>query len=186
MREVIAALDACSLLTVNERQFILNPLTEQVPFTSSELLKDACEELSKLIPLETTKLVTEEDKGAILVAGVSLMTGLPFGMARWYPNQLTSQAKEPFVMEYVSTNLYLNGVEKGDKVTIVDDMISTGGTLVALIKSIRKTGAQIQGVICVAEKLGYGGREKVFKETGIEVQTLVTVDVSGKRSKVLL
>ena len=131
------------------------------------------------------KIVGEEDKGAILVAGVSLTTGLPFGMARWYPAGLEGQISVDFEMEYTSGKLFLNGVEAGDKVVIVDDMISTGGTMLALIEAVKLAGAEIVDIVCVVEKVDYGGVQRIVNQTGIQIKTLVKVSVSGERSKVL-
>lgn len=90
-----------------------------------------------------------------------------------------------FDCEYTSGSLFLNGVDSGDKVYIVDDLISTGGTLIGLVEAIRRAGAQVLGIVCVAEKLNYGGAERVRQATGIEVKSLVGVDVSGDRSAVV-
>lgn len=185
MQVIIEALDKKDIVPVNGYGFVINPLTEQIPCTTSNLLKETCKEIAKKIPKTTTKIVTEEDKGAILVAGVSLLTGLPFGMARWYPNGLANQIQQKFDMEYVKGDLYLNGVKKGDNVTIIDDMVSTGGTMIALIKAIEKTGANIVKIICVGEKMNYNGVKKIKQETGYDITTLIKIDVSGKKSKVV-
>jgi adenine/guanine phosphoribosyltransferase-like PRPP-binding protein len=88
-------------------------------------------------------------------------------------------------MEYTQGTLYLNGVERGDQVLIVDDLISTGGTLVALIRAVRQAGAHIRDVVCVAEKIEYGGGARVQAETGLAVKTLVKISVAGERSRVV-
>jgi adenine phosphoribosyltransferase len=187
MKKVIEALDNQQIILINGYGFVVNSLTEQTPATPAGLLKEVCEELASRIDLEkTNKIVTEEDKGSILVAGISLITGLSFGMARWQPNGLAEQIKQSFKMEYTKGDLYLNGIESGDKVTIIDDLISTGGTIIALIKMIKKIGAEVVDIICVAEKINYGGRAKIKKETGYDIKTLLKIDVSKKYSKVIL
>lgn len=186
IKQIINALDNKLLIPVGNYNFLINSLTEQIPATSTSLLRAACSELSKRVNLKkTNKLATEEDKGAILVAGVSLLTGLPFGMARWQPNGLENQTAESFKMEYATGELYLNGILPSDRITIVDDFVSTGGTLIALIKTIQRIGAKITGIVCVAEKINYGGIERIKKETGHDVITLLKIDVSGKFSKVI-
>jgi adenine phosphoribosyltransferase len=132
-----------------------------------------------------TKIAGEEDKGAILVASTALETGLPFGMARWYPSGLEGQVGVDFKMEYASGQLFLNGIEQGDQVIIVDDMISTGGTMLALIEAVLKTDATIVDIICVAEKIEYRGVDRIRDETGYQAKTLLQVSVSGERSKVI-
>jgi adenine phosphoribosyltransferase len=64
-------------------------------------------------------------------------------------------------------------------------MISTGGTLIALINAVKKIGATIVDVIVVAEKVEYNGVHRVFKNTGIYVKTLIKVSVKNNTSKVI-
>ena len=131
------------------------------------------------------KIAGEEDKGAILVASTSLATGLPFAMARWYPTGLAGEVTVDFEMEYASGKLFLNGIESHDRVIIVDDMISTGGTMLAMIHAVQLAEAEIVDIVCVAEKIEYGGVKRILNETGYAVKTLVKVSVSGERSKVI-
>jgi adenine/guanine phosphoribosyltransferase-like PRPP-binding protein len=180
------AFDNQPLVAVGKYQFILNPLTEQMPATRAELLREAAARVLRAANLDgVTKIVGEEDRGAIIVAAVSLQSNLPLALARWNPSGVPGQIAVDFSMEYTQGTLYLNGVERGDQVLIVDDLISTGGTLVALIRAIRQASATVRDIVCVAEKIEYGGAARVLADTGIAVKTLVRVSVAGERSKVV-
>ena len=183
---VIDALDDQPLVAVGKYKFMINPLTEQIPATTAELLRAAADWIVEAGDFAAaTKIVGEEDKGAILVAATALATGLPFGMARWYPAGLEGQVSVHFEMEYTSGELFLNGVDPGDRVIIVDDMISTGGTLLALIEAVRLAGAEIVDIVCVGEKLDYGGVLLVQDQTRLAVKTLVKLSMAGERSRVV-
>jgi phosphoribosylanthranilate isomerase len=174
------------LVDINGKKFLINSLTEQVPATPAELLRVAAQRVCEAMQIRPgMKLVGEEDKGGVLLAAVSLLSGLPFGIARWYPSGLAGQVKVGFDCEYTSGELFLNGVDPGDRVIIVDDLISTGGTLIGLIEAIRSAGATVEQIICVAEKVEYAGVERVRKATGLEVKTLVRVQVTGDTSSVV-
>lgn len=174
------------LVPIDGHNFIINPFTEQIPATSAELLREAARRVLAIGNFEeASKIVGEEDKGGILVAATSLLSGLPFGMARWYPSGLEGQIEMPFKCEYTGGKLYLNGVDRDDCVIIVDDIISTGGTMVALIQAIQKTGARVVDIVCVAEKVEYGGVARVKEETGHTVKSILRVSVAGERSVVL-
>jgi len=180
------AFDNQPLVQFEEYKFLINPLTEQIPATSAELLQAAAEWIVEAGDFSmANKIAGEEDKGAILVAATALETGLPFGMARWYPSGLEGQVGVEFKMEYASGQLFLNGIEEDDRVIIVDDMISTGGTMVALIEAVEMVGASIVDIVCVAGKVDYKGVERVEKETGYQVKTLLDVSVASARSKVI-
>ena len=77
-----------------------------------------------------------------------------------------------------------NGVEETDRVVIVEDVISTGGTMISLINAIRQTGCRIEDVICVAEKTEYRGVERIRDETGVAVKCLLQLDLSGEHAVV--
>ena len=66
------------------------------------------------------------------------------------------------------------GLKKNDKVIVIEDMISSGGTLISLIKAI-KNKCKIIGVASVFER--GNGREKIEKETGIKVKTLFRIEI---------
>jgi len=183
---VLAAFDNKPITPYGNYNFVVNPLTEQIPATTAELLRAATAWLVEVGDFHmATKIAGEEDKGAILVASTSLETGLPFGMARWYPSGLEGQVGIDFEMEYASGQLFLNGVETGDQVIIVDDMISSGGTMLAMIEAVLQAGASIVDIVCVAAKVDYQGLERVQNETGYPVKTLVQISVAGDRSKVI-
>lgn len=87
--------------------------------------------------------------------------------------------------EYFEGKLYLNGVEPGDKVAIIDDTLSTDGAAVSLVESIRKNGAEVVDVICVVEKVQNNGSEYVFNKTGVEVKTIMKIMLSEQGVSVL-
>ena len=79
---------------------------------------------------------------------------------------------------YGKGKLYINYVKKGDRVLIVDAVVSTGGTLVAVLGGLKKAGAIVKDVVCVVER---GNGRKVVKDaTGFDVKTLVKIDVKDK------
>jgi adenine/guanine phosphoribosyltransferase-like PRPP-binding protein len=181
------AFDDKVLVPIKGRQFIINPLTEQIPATTAELLREAARRVLEVGHFAgASKIAGEEDKGGILVAATSLLSGLPFGLARWYPSGLEGQIEMPFDAEYTGGRLFLNGIDQGDRVVIVDDVISTGGTMIAMIKTVERAKAEILDIVCVAEKVEYGGPARVKQETGYTVKSILQVSVAGERSKVLL
>jgi adenine phosphoribosyltransferase len=134
------------------------------------------------------KILTEEDKGAILAGVVTLLAKKSLAVARWYPYKLPNAAavKVQMSSEYREGDLYLNGIVASDRVTIIEDTISSGGTIIALVNAVRQAGAEVIEVLAVIEKIGYGGAERVKTATGITVKTGVgiSVDDNGRISVV--
>src|SRR5579859_3604412 len=161
----------------------INELTDQRPALRAEVLAEA---VNRLIRLGTfsgaTKLLAEEDKGAILAGPVCLATRLPLAVARWYPYELPAGERDPVTVaevssEYFSGRLYLNGIEPGDRVVIIDDTVSTGGTLVALVEAVRRAGAEVTEALVVTEKPANGGARAVHTRCGVTVRPVLRIGI---------
>ena len=65
---------------------------------------------------------------------------------------------------------------------IVDDVISTGGTIAAIVKALQGMGVHIVDIIVVVEK---GDRKAALeRELGVTIKTLVKVEVRQGRIRV--
>ncbi len=76
---------------------------------------------------------------------------------------------------YSEQNLYINQLNKGEKILLIDDVVSTGGTYIAVIKALKKIGVEIKDAIAVIEK---GKGKKIVKDkTGCSLTTIIKMDV---------
>ncbi|RLF31459.1 MAG: adenine phosphoribosyltransferase, partial [Thermoplasmata archaeon] len=78
---------------------------------------------------------------------------------------------------YSEKKIYINGLEKGMKVVIVDDVISTGGTLVAVVDALKEMGIEIRGIYIAINK---GDLKKIEERTGMKIDTLVNIEVNDE------
>jgi orotate phosphoribosyltransferase len=53
-------------------------------------------------------------------------------------------------------------VKKGDRVAVIDDVLTTGGSVVQAIEEIEKLGATVARVVCIVDRL-QGAREALAK-----------------------
>ncbi|AZE84734.1 Adenine phosphoribosyltransferase [Pseudomonas orientalis] len=165
-----------NLTTVNE-------FTDQIPALRPAVLMEVAHEIIKVANLDVSKIVTEEDKGAALATTVSLLTGVPLAIARWYSYSLGGINEQVVAIdsEYFRGQLYLNGVEAGDRVIIIDDTLSSGGAVIALVDAVRGAGAEVVDIVCAVEKVGNSGAENVKGKTGLFVKTIMKVAVGEDR-----
>ena len=154
----------------------VNELTDQLPALRPQVLRQVTQAIRGVGDFNCDKILVEEEKGAIIGAAISLETGLPLAMARPYTYQVPG-IRVNYDSEYCKGSLFVNGIVPGDRVTIVDDTISTGGVLVALIRAVREAGAIVHDVIAVIEKVDNGGVARVQKATGIEVKTILKIQI---------
>lgn len=165
----------------------VNEFTDQLPALRPKVLWEAALAVVKAGRFGADKILTEEDKGAPLATLVSVMTNTPLAMARWYPYSLGihNEIKVDLKSEYFEGRLYLNGIAKGDRVVIVDDTISTGGALIALIHAVEAAGGEVTEVICAVEKTENKGVERVLRETGIQVKSILQILVREDGGEIL-
>jgi len=55
--------------------------------------------------------------------------------------------------------MYINDVEEGDRVLVLDDVLSTGGTMKAILDALTdEVGAEVVDVVAVIKKAGENER----------------------------
>jgi adenine phosphoribosyltransferase len=163
----------------------VNELCDQVPALRPRVLWEAALEVARRCPTDVTKLLGEEDKGAPLLTAVSLITGIPMCMARWYKYELGGEQSIEIQSEYFDGHLFVNGVERGDRIAIIEDTISTGGTLIGLIGAVQKAGATVASAIALVEKTENCGVRRVHDATGITVTTVMKIEVRKDGVKIV-
>jgi orotate phosphoribosyltransferase len=69
--------------------------------------------------------------------------------------------------------LWIEGnVQKGDRVVIIEDVITSGGSTIKAIDRARKCGLKVQGVVVLIDRQE-GGKEAIRKKR-VPVETLLT------------
>ncbi len=160
----------------------VNELTDQIPAVRPEVLAAAVRLLVMMRPIdhEINKVLSEEDKGAILAGLVSVQTSLPLAMARHNVTyEIPGSLIVPLSMEYMDGQLTVNGLVEGDRLLLIDDTLASGGTMVALIEAARGAGCSIEDVRVVVEKLGYGGRKRLA-DIGVHVRAGIGIMIDDE------
>ena len=108
-------------------------------------------------------VVAVEARGYILGAPLALKLGAGFVPIRKLGKLPFHTHKVEYLLEYGSDTIEMHqdGLEDGHRVLIVDDILATGGTLEATIKLVEGTGAEIVGMVVLAELAGLGGRDRL-------------------------
>jgi len=165
-------------------QFMIVPLSEHCPCTPAALLRETAFKIGQCVPrAQIDKLVAEFDRSAAILGAVSLYTNVPIAGAKWFPGP--DAHGTAFSMEYHEGNLYPYGIQRGDTVYIVDDTVSSGGTLIGLIRLLRSNDVYIEGAVCAVQKQEYRGIDRIQAATGITVDRLLDVSIAGDRTRVI-
>lgn len=125
------------------------------------------------------KIVTMEAMGIPLATTLSLNMNIPFTIIRKRKYDFPDEVSVEQATDYSNSKLYINGLKKGDKIVIVDDVLSTGGTLRAVLTALKKMGVVIKGVFIAVNK-GNVAKE-IMDESNVSITTLVNIDVIDGR-----
>ncbi|APW97948.1 orotate phosphoribosyltransferase [Halobiforma lacisalsi AJ5] len=99
--------------------------------------------------------------GAVpLAAATSVAADVPYVIAR-------KQRKE-----YGTGNLIEGRLEEGEEVVVLEDIVTTGTSLVEAIEALREAGATVDRALVVVDR-EEGGRENV-EDADVEMESLVT------------
>ncbi len=158
--------------------YFIHPITDGVPEVKPDLIREVVSHIIRVACLDVDKIVTVEAMGIPIGIALSMMTDIPLVIIRKKKYGLPGEIEISQVTGYSKSQLFLNGIKKGDRVIVVDDVISTGGTLRATLKSLKAAGAEVLDIVTVIER---GEGVKRLRAEGYDVKTMVQVEVDEKR-----
>ena len=137
-----------------------NYYVDKYVFETNPMCLDAIgERIARLIPAGSQKLAGIEIGSIPLAAIASVKSGMPFIIVR--------KEKKGY-----GTNKLIEGIyQKGEKVLVVEDVITTAKGALGAVHALRDAGLAVDNIVCVVDR-EEGGRENLEKE-GIRVTSLV-------------
>ncbi|MCH5346904.1 MAG: orotate phosphoribosyltransferase [Muribaculaceae bacterium] len=127
-------------------------------------------EIRTLIKVELTRLVAENFPEADAIAGVATGAiaqgalvadelGLPYAYVRSTPK------------DHGLENLIEGNLKPGQKVVVVEDLISTGSSSLKAVEAIKNAGCTVVGMIAIFT-YGFPVAEEAFEKAGVQLYTL--------------
>ncbi|HXX55257.1 MAG TPA: hypoxanthine/guanine phosphoribosyltransferase [Methanoregula sp.] len=170
---LVKTLESCPMVKRGEYNYFIHPITDGVPVVEPALLRDVCSAMLKVLELNgVDKIVVVEAMGIHIGTVLSCMTDIPMTVMRKREYKLPCEIPVHQTTGYSKGELYLNGVYKGDRVVIIDDVVSTGGTMKALLKALDIAGAEVVDV-CIAIQRGE-------PDIGRPYKSLVKIEVTDR------
>jgi adenine phosphoribosyltransferase len=104
------------------------------------------------------------------------MTDIPLVVIR--KREYGLEGETPLFQEtgYSENQMFINDVDEGDNVLVLDDVLSTGGTLSAICAALEDIGATIVDLVAVIKKVD---GENELDESAYSAKTLINVTVEG-------
>ena len=159
--------------------YFIHPITDGVPRLEPDVLKAVIELSVPLIDWQSVDLILGiEAMGLPLMAPLSMRTGIPMVIARKRQYGLKGEIEINQETGYSKGSIFLNDIKQGENLVIIDDVLSTGGTIKSVIEGVKKTGAVIQNIVVVVEKgPGMATLQKDYPE--ISFDSLVKLEMDG-------
>ena len=154
--------------------YFVHPVTDGIPLVEPALLREIAAGVERVTDLDAVdKILTAEAMGIHHATAVALSAEVPFVVARKRSYGFDGEVAVHQATGYGESELYVNNVSEGDRILLLDDVFSTGGTLTALAEAVAETGAEVVDAVVVIRRT----TDEPTEEPPCGVKALVEVDV---------
>lgn len=161
----------------NGYSYVVNPILDGFPDVDPFILKEIANELKNRIKKcgDFDKIVTVECMGIPIATLLSNLICKPFLIVRKKSFDLDTEVCVKQKTGYSESNLYINGIKENDRVVIVDDVLSTGGTLKTVVSGLKRLNVEVVGAFVIVNKSN--NISQVSKDISIPIYSLVDIDI---------
>ena len=165
--------------------YFIHPISDGIPRMDADVLRATRDLIVSSIDWsEVDLIVTVEAMGLPLLAAVGDATGKPTVVIRKRSYGMEGEVKVDVATGYSQSIVYINDIKPGERVVIVDDVISTGGTLEPLLEQLESMGVILHDVVVAIEK--GEGRERLNRERpGWPVRSLARIDIIDGKVEII-
>lgn len=178
---LIDSIKESPIINKNGYNYFVHALTDGALPIEPDLLVQTANTLCDVIendldPLTINYIIAPEAMALPIATIVADLMNIPFVVARKRKYGLPGELTIHQVTGYSESLMYINSIKPGHKVIIIDDVVSTGGTLKAIIDTLKCNHINVIGSYTIIEK---DGAAKRLRDQGYNVKSLVNV-VMGK------
>ncbi len=165
--------------------YFIHPISDGIPRMDADVLRATRDLIVSSIDWsEVDLIVTVEAMGLPLLAAVGDATGKPTVVIRKRSYGMEGEVRVDVATGYSQSIVYINDIKPGERVVIVDDVISTGGTLEPLLERLESMGVILHDVVVAIEK--GEGRERLNRERpDWPVRSLVRIDIIDGKVEII-
>ena len=133
---------------------------------SNEAFRYAVDSLAEIVKDESIDLIVgAESRGFLIGTAMAYKMNVGFIPVRKAGKLPWKTISAEYELEYGTDTLFMHedAIKKGDRILIVDDLIATGGTSLAMIEMTEKLGGIVVGSAFIVELSFLNGCEKISK-----------------------
>ncbi len=180
MELLLNSFDDVPVVERGEYQYFVHPLSDGIPYIHPDLIGAAARLLAPLMPPPERYdlILTAEAMGIPLTTVLSIMVGKPMSIVRKREYGLDGEVQLGQKTGYSTNRLFMHLPKgPGGRALIVDDVLSTGGTLRAMVEGVRSCGWAVESCLILFDKMGGDGRAELERMWGFPIITLLHVEV---------
>jgi adenine phosphoribosyltransferase len=102
------------------------------------------------------------------------MTDIPLVVIRKREYGLEGEVSLAKSTGYSESEMYINDVAAGDRILLLDDLISTGGTMRAIVQALGEIGCDIVDIVIAIRKVG---GQNALEGIDHPVKTLIDIEM---------
>jgi adenine phosphoribosyltransferase len=176
MDRLARSIEEAPIIDKDGYSYLVHPISNCVPTLEPGLLREVVVRTIRKADLENVdKIVTPAAMGIHISTAVSLMTDIPLVVIRKREYGLPDEVALTKGTGYSTDEMYINDVREGDRVLLLDDLISTGGTMRAIVEALDDIGADIVDIVIAIRKVG---GEDALADIDHPVKTLINIRVA--------
>ncbi|EMA33690.1 MULTISPECIES: hypoxanthine/guanine phosphoribosyltransferase [Haloarcula] len=173
MEKLRESLHEAPIIDKDGYSYLVHPLSNGVPMLEPELLREVVVGVTRAADLDVDKIVAPEAMGIHIATALSLQTDIPLVVIRKRSYGLEDEVPLHKTTGYSESEMFINDIEAGDDLLIVDDLLSTGGTMASICEALDDIGADISDIVVVFRKQG----ESALDDTDYDVTSLLDISV---------
>lgn len=173
------SLEDSPIVMKNGYSYFVHPLTDGVPRMDPEILREVIFWMQNVGDFRCDLILAPESMGIPLAVPLSLKLGIPYSVIRKRSYGLDGEITLHQKTGYSQSQMTINGITKGTRVVLVDDVISTGGTLNAIVEALQTAEAVIVDILIPINKSGCNPPR--LERSNIKVKTMYSVSIRNNR-----
>ena len=165
--------------------YFIHPISDGIPRMDADVLRATRALIVEMVDWSKIDLIVSvEAMGLPLLAAVGEAAGKPTVVIRKREYGMEGEVRVDVSTGYSQSTTFINDISAGERILIVDDVISTGGTLEPILATLEEMGVILQDIVIAIEK--GEGRERLAKEKpGWPIRTLARIDIIDGKVEIL-
>lgn len=181
MQKLRESLERAPVIWKGDYPYFIHSITDGVPRLEPKVLQAVIDLAVERVDWQIIDVIIGiEAMGLPLCAPLALAVDKPLIVIRKRSYGLEGEVKIDQSTGYSKGEMYINDIKDGERIFIMEDVISTGGTLRAVLKGLANAKASASVVLTVVEK--GEGMEKLKSEFPNTIfESLVTLKMDGAK-----